>query len=111
MELTEAGAHMDTVNMQGETPFQAATTGELWRARGVCNAMGLIRLFGAQCTLLTCLLSRCCRNYFTDPDEAQLEMYGCQGREKLQPDVPGAGTPVARELHWTPRSWGEAGMT
>lgn len=27
MELTEAGAHMDIVNMQGETPFQAATTG------------------------------------------------------------------------------------
>jgi len=28
MELTEAGAHMDTVNVQGETPFEAATTGE-----------------------------------------------------------------------------------
>jgi len=28
MELTEAGAHMDTVNVHGETPFEAATTGE-----------------------------------------------------------------------------------
>ncbi|KAJ9597194.1 hypothetical protein L9F63_026916, partial [Diploptera punctata] len=27
MELTEAGAHMDSVNAQGETPFEAATTG------------------------------------------------------------------------------------
>lgn len=27
MELTEAGAHMDTVNVHGETPFEAATTG------------------------------------------------------------------------------------
>nr|CAD7605108.1 unnamed protein product [Timema genevievae] len=27
LELTEAGAHIDTVNMQGETPFEAATTG------------------------------------------------------------------------------------
>ncbi|XP_021919435.1 protein fem-1 homolog B isoform X2 [Zootermopsis nevadensis] len=27
MELTEAGAHMDTVNAHGETPFEAATTG------------------------------------------------------------------------------------
>ena len=28
MELTEAGAHMDSVNAQGETPFEAATTGK-----------------------------------------------------------------------------------
>jgi hypothetical protein len=28
MELTEAGAHMDTVNVHGETPFEAATTGK-----------------------------------------------------------------------------------
>ncbi|PSN51229.1 Protein fem-1 B [Blattella germanica] len=27
MDLTEAGAHMDSVNAQGETPFEAATTG------------------------------------------------------------------------------------
>jgi Fem-1 homolog b len=27
IELTEAGAHMDTVNSHGETPFEAATTG------------------------------------------------------------------------------------
>jgi hypothetical protein len=27
MELTEAGAHMDTVNVHGETPSEAATTG------------------------------------------------------------------------------------
>uniref|UniRef100_A0A1B6ET95 Protein fem-1 homolog B n=2 Tax=Proconiini TaxID=565685 RepID=A0A1B6ET95_9HEMI len=27
MELTEAGAHMDTVNTLGKTPFEAATTG------------------------------------------------------------------------------------
>ncbi|XP_067002835.1 protein fem-1 homolog B isoform X2 [Anabrus simplex] len=27
MELTEAGAHMDTVNIDGKTPFQAAATG------------------------------------------------------------------------------------
>ncbi|XP_047115103.1 protein fem-1 homolog B [Schistocerca piceifrons] len=27
MDLTEAGAHMDTVNNHGETPFQAATSG------------------------------------------------------------------------------------
>ena len=27
MELTDAGAHMDSVNAQGETPFEAATTG------------------------------------------------------------------------------------
>lgn len=27
MELTEAGAHMDTVNTKGKTPFEAATTG------------------------------------------------------------------------------------
>jgi Fem-1 family protein b len=27
LSLTEAGAHMDTVNSQGETPFDAATTG------------------------------------------------------------------------------------
>lgn len=28
MELTEAGAHMDTVNTSGKTPFEAAKTGK-----------------------------------------------------------------------------------
>lgn len=28
MELTAAGAHMDTVNTRGKTPFEAATTGK-----------------------------------------------------------------------------------
>lgn len=30
MDLTEAGAHMDTVNVHGETPFEAATTGKMY---------------------------------------------------------------------------------
>lgn len=29
MGLIEAGAHMDTVNSQGKTPYEAATTGSL----------------------------------------------------------------------------------
>lgn len=28
MDLIEAGAHMDTVNSAGKTPFEAATTGK-----------------------------------------------------------------------------------
>lgn len=28
MELTEAGAHIDTVNTKGKTPVEAATTGK-----------------------------------------------------------------------------------
>jgi hypothetical protein len=36
MELTEAGAHMDTVNVHGETPFEAATTGK-WYEVNKCQ--------------------------------------------------------------------------
>jgi hypothetical protein len=36
MELTEAGAHMDTVNVHGETPFEAATTGVYYEVMKMC---------------------------------------------------------------------------
>jgi hypothetical protein len=42
MELTEAGAHMDTVNVHGETPFEAATTGkwyEVTKTKFLDNAL------------------------------------------------------------------------
>jgi hypothetical protein len=47
MELTEAGAHMDTVNVHGETPFEAATTGkwyEVTKAKFLDNPLKITLL-------------------------------------------------------------------